>query len=202
MRRGGRELIKLEEHIPERAQHGTQRARREQRADACRYAPESLGSDATHVVVVVVREGGSERFRCLRQERWQQVGAHSEQVFEPEHCGVTNLPRRLTRHHQQRLRHLRRRGRCHWLEQHRERLRCRLANGCDDLITSGPIPKPIEREYTDEPEGAVLQPLRTQLVAHPCGHAPHRTRRGRMRAQHGAQTQRSAVSALPTWLEE
>ena len=116
--------------------------------------------------------------------------------------GMTNLPRRLTRHREQRFCHLRRRGRCHRLEQHRERLRCRLANGCDDLISSGPVAEPIEREYTDEPKGTVLQPLRSQLIAHPRGDAPHHTRRGRMRAKHSAQTQRSAVSALPTWLEE
>ena len=41
-----------------------------QRMQAAIQQLESLGSDATHVVVVVVREGGSERFRCLRQERW------------------------------------------------------------------------------------------------------------------------------------
>ena len=91
MRRRGCELVELEEHVPERAQHGAQRARREHRADACRDSPESLGSDATHVVVVVVREGGTERFSCRRQERWQQVGAHSEHVFETEHGGMTNL---------------------------------------------------------------------------------------------------------------
>ena len=200
-RGGGGELVQREQDVPERTEEAADARRVERRRRVRRHPPEGLRRH-TLDVVIRVRQRVAERVARARQQLRQQVDAHGEHILEAQHSGVPQLPKRLPPHQQQPIRHLRRRRREHRTEQHRERLCRRLAYGRGHLVAGLPVAESVEGEHADEPDGAVLPPLRAQAVAHLLAHRAKRPRRGGMRLEDGPEPQGGAVPPLPARIEE